>query len=291
MRRFVLIILACATLLSSSAEAYDVLILQSRRDTAYDEVLKGFRFAEKTSLRMLVLSEYAEVDIVRIVREERPKVILALGDIALSASRKVPQTPVVAVMSLGINTMKGSHPNLTGIGMNASPERYIRIFQSMKTRRIGVIYNPARSGWYLRLARRAAEAAGIELIAREISSPREVVENLSALAGKVDALWMLPDITAVTRNTTEAYFQFGQQQAVPVVSFAGNYLGLGAAVVLEIDRVAMGHQAGEIVAALLRGIPGENIPINFPGGIIVRTNPSVIRRLGSSFTEKELRLR
>lgn len=285
MRRFILLILALATLLPSLAQAYDILVLQSKRDPVYEEVLKGFRSERTASQRVIVLSDYAEVDIVRIVREDRPKLILALGDAALTAARKVQQTPVVAVMSLGINSRKTSQPNLTGIGMFAPPDRFIRMFQSMKTRRVGVIYNPARSGWYLRLARQAAEEAGIELVTREVSAPRETVERLSKLAGKVDALWMLPDSTAVTRETAEAYFNFGQQQAVPVVSFAANYLGLGAAAVLEIDRIAIGRQADAMVAALLRGGRIESIPLSFPNGIKVKTNPSVLKHLGASLNE------
>lgn len=277
MRRLVLVILALATLLPSLALGYDVLVLQSTRNPAYDEVLKGFRFEKKTSLRMLVLSDYAEIDIVRIVREDRPKLILAVGDAALTAARKVQNTPVVAVMSLGVHNRKHSQPNLTGIGMYAPPEQYIALFKNMKTRRVGMIYNPARSDWYLRLARQAAEEAGIELVTREVSAPRETVERLSTLADKVDALWMLPDSTAVTRESTEAYFRFGQQQAVPVVSFAANYLGLGAAAVLEIDRVAIGRQADAMIAALLSGDRIEDMPLSFPSGITVRTNPSVFR--------------
>jgi putative tryptophan/tyrosine transport system substrate-binding protein len=289
MGRLVLFILACAILLPVSAGAYDVLILQSQRDTACDEVLKGYRFEEKTSVRLLTLSDYAEVDVVRIVREERPKVILAIGNAALRAARQVSQIPVVAVLSLGVHDKKSSHPNLTGIGMFVSPEHYIRMFQTMRTRRVGVIYNPASSGWYLRLARQAAETYGIELVAREVSTSREVIERLSGLAGKVDALWMLPDSTAVARETVEAYFRFGQQQAVPVVAFATNYLGLGAAAVLEIDRIALGRQAEDIVTDLLNDTYRDGISLSFPRGISVRTNPSVLKRLGFSFTERDFR--
>ncbi len=283
MRRLIFLMLSLATLFPTLAQAYDVLVLQSRHDPAYEEVLKGFGFKQKTSLRLLVLTDYAEIDVVRIVREDRPKTILAVGDAALTAVRKVQQTPVIAVMTLGISSLNASHPNLTGIGMFAHPDRYVDLFRAMKTRRIGVVYNPARSGWYLRLARLAAENAGIELVTREVSSPRETVDKLAKLAGKVDALWMLPDSTAVTRETAEAYFRFGQQQAVPVVSFAANYLGLGAAAVLEIDRVAMGSQAEAMVAALLRGERVENLPLGFPSGMKVKTNPSVLKHLESPF--------
>lgn len=287
MRRLLLIILALATLLPSLAQAYDILILQSRRDPAYEEVLKGLSAQHSTSQRTLVLSDYAEVDVVRIVREDRPRLILAVGDAALTAARKVQQTPVVAVMSLGVHNRKTSQTNVTGIGMFVPPEQYMSMFKAMKTKRVGVIYNAAKSEWYLRLARQTAEAANIELVTREVSVPRDTIEKISSLAGKVDALWMLPDSTAVTRETTEAYFNFGQQQAVPVISFAANYLGLGAAAVLELDRLAIGRQADAIIAKRLSSESSENIPLRFPKGIKLKTNPNVLRNLGSSFSERD----
>jgi len=283
-----LLILALATLFPSLSQAYDVLVVLSRRNPAYDEVLKGFRFEQKTSLRLLVLADYAEIDIVRIVSEDRPRLILTVGDAALKAARKVQNTPVVALMAVGIHNRKSAQPNLTGIVMYAPSEQYINMFKALKIRRIGVLCNPARSGWYLRQARQAAEEAGIELVVREVSAPRETIGKLTALSGRVDALWMLPDSTAVTRETTEAYFHFGQQQGIPVVSFAGNYLGLGAAAVLEIDLVALGRQADAMVTALLKG---DSSPLAFPNGITVKTNSSVLKRLGSSFNESDFQLK
>ena len=72
-------ILVMATLLPVLAQAYDVLVLQSRRDPAYEEVLKGFNNVLKVSKRVIVLSDYAEVDVVRIVREDQPSLILTLS--------------------------------------------------------------------------------------------------------------------------------------------------------------------------------------------------------------------
>ena len=276
------IILAMATLLPTIAEAYDVLVLQSRRDTGYEEALKGFLTDNRASHRLVVLSDYAEVDVVRIVREDRPRLILALGDAALKETRKIQFTPVVALMALGVHDKKALRTNLTGIGMFVPPERYINIFKTLKKRRIGLIYNPTKCNWYLWLAQNAAQAAGITLVTREVSKPIETPEKLSSLAGKVDALWMLPDATSVTRETTEAYFRFGQDHAVPVVSFATTYLGLGAAAVLEIDRIGLGRQANAIVSAILDGDLMGSIPIAFPKNIILRSNPVVLKRLGQS---------
>ena len=286
MRRLVLLILALATLLPSLAQAYDVLILQSRRDPAYEEVLSGFRSGQSVSQRVVVLADYAEVDVVRIVREDRPRMILAVGDTAVTAAQPIRTLPVIAVLALGIHTRK-SAANLTGISMFVQPERYISMFHSMKIRRVGVVYNEAKSGWYLEMARKAARKTGLELVVREISVPHETVGQLATLAGKVDALWMLPDTTAVTRETAEAYFRFGQQNAVPVISFAPSYLGLGAAAVLEIDRVALGRQAFALSAKLLKigtkngenGENGENMTFSFPQKTARKYNPTVFKNL------------
>lgn len=280
MRYLLSLIIALATLLPLTAQAYDVLVLQSRRDPAYDEVLKGFRAGRDFSKRVVVLSDYAEADIPRMVREERPALVLALGDAALAATRKLRQTPVIALMTLGIHDRQAPPPNMACIGMFAPPERYLALFQGLKARRVGVIHNPGKSGWYLRQARQEAARMGIELVVREVQAPRDTLARLTSLKGEVDALWMLPDTVAVTRETVEAYFRFSQEENIPVVSFAGAYLGLGAAAVLEIDRAELGRQAGDMAATLLREGEAAGQPVAWPRATALRTNPSVLRRLG-----------
>ncbi len=285
MRILAAVIFSLALLLPAVADAYDVLVLQSRRDPAFAEALSGFRGNRAFSERVIVLSDYADVDITRIVREDHPLLVLALGDSALEAARKLRQTPVVALISLGIRSRRGSNPNLTGIDMFAPPERYLSLFQGMKRHRVGLIHHPARSGWYVQQARQAAQRMGVELVVREVSTPRDTLSQLASLAGKVDALWMLPDATAVTRETAEAYFRFSQEQNVPVVSFAGAYLGLGAAAVLEIDRTELGRQAADMTSAILNGAEAADIPLAYPRRVLLKTNPSVLKHLGIA-TEK-----
>lgn len=273
------LILALATLFPTLANAYEILVLQSRRDPAIEEVLKSFRSACSNSHRTLVMADYAEVDLVRIVREENPRLILAVGDTALKAASRINRTPVIALMAVGVHIQAASQANLTGIDMFVSPEQYMTVFKSLKTRRVGVIHNPAKSGWYLRQARQAAEKAGITLVTREVASPRDTLSQLSSLSGKVDALWMLPDTTAVTRDTSEAYFRFGQSQSVPVVSFSSSYLGLGAGAVVEINRAELGRQACDLVIEHLQGNSTGEKQVEFPRSTAIKTNPDVLKRL------------
>lgn len=277
---FRIALLGCLVLAPLWAEAYEVLILQSSPSPVYDQVLRGVRSARRFSERLLVLSEYSEVDLQRIVREERPLVILALGDEALNLARSVRRLPVVGLLSSSLRAVAASHPSLTGVEVQVAPERYLAIFQVLKSRRVGVIGNPVVSGHYIGRARQAAVRHGIELVVREVESAREVSGQLAALRGSVDALWLLPDTTAVARENVEAYFLFSMQQQVPVVAFSAAYLPAGAAVAVEIDRHDVGRQGGELVAALLRGEEMEDLPPTTPRRAVLRYNQTVLRRLG-----------
>ena len=279
MRRVLLLILALL-FLAGPAAAYEVLVVQSQRGAAYDEMLKGFRSACSASSRVLVISDYAELDMARVVREDRPRVVVAIGDGALDTLKKVRQTPIVSLLSLSLRSQAANRANLTGVDLLVPPERFIPLFKTLKARRIGILYDPAKSSAYLKRARSAAAEAGLELKVAELSSQKQVVARLLEMVGKVDALWMIPDTTAVGAETMKAYFLFSMQQQVPVVSFAEPYLGMGAATVLEIDWKMLGKQAGEMAAQVLAGTPVDGMPVASPHKAALKVNRAVLRNLG-----------
>lgn len=278
MRILIALIIALATFMPSLTDAYEVLVLQSRRDPAMEEVMKGLRSVCSFSHRLLVMSDYAEVDVTRIVREEHPRLILTVGDAALRAVSRINRIPVMALMAVSVRNQAATQPNLTGIDMYAPPEKYIEVFKTLKARRIGVIYSQSRSGQYMRKARHAADRAGIELIAREVNSPRDTLVQLSSLSGRVDAIWMLPDTGAVSRESSVAYFSFGQSQDIPVVSFSSAYLALGASAVVDISRPGLARQGCDMISELLRGKAVSSVPIEFPDLTSIKTNFEVLKR-------------
>jgi len=289
LRRLIALIIALAILIPSWADAYDVLVLQSRRDPALEEVTKCLRTSCAFSHRLLVMSDYAEVDVTRIVREEHPRLILVIGDGALRAASRINKVPVMSLMAVGVRRQAEIQPNLTGIDMYAPPARYMELFKGLKARRVGVIYSKSRSGHYLRGARHAAEKAGIELVSREVSSPRETMGQLSSLSGRVDALWMLPDPGAVNRESSMAYFRFGRSREIPIVSFSSAYLGLGASAVVDIGRSSLASQGCDMVMELLQGKGTDTVPIQFPDLTSVRTNPQALKRFKQEQSNSGLR--
>ncbi|HEY5995647.1 MAG TPA: ABC transporter substrate binding protein [Candidatus Deferrimicrobiaceae bacterium] len=271
--------LALALLAALPAWGADVLVVQSGRSAAYEESLRGFQAVYKGTVQTVVLSDYAEVDVVRLVNEEHPRLVLAVGDAAIGASRKVGQVPVVGLLSLSLNLAKAPAGPFSAVGMLPPPERYLELCQRLGAKRVGVIHDPARTGQYLKRARQAARPLGIELVVREVHTPPDTIARLEQLEGAVDALWMLPDATAVTSATLDAWFLFSLRQKVPVVTFSEQYLARGAAVSLDVDRTDLGHQAGELANALLTRAASPPVSLD-ARKVQAHGNPTVGRNLG-----------
>jgi putative tryptophan/tyrosine transport system substrate-binding protein len=269
------LIVAALLVIPLPALGYDVLVLQSLHEKGYDEAVRGLRRECKASMRTVVLSDYVEADITRISREEHPRLIVAVGDRALALAEKLRNAPVLYMMALNPKPRQ----RVTGVGMLLDPARYCSVFESLGCKRVGVVYDPARSGTYLKKAQTLARRSGIELLLREVRAPRETPGMLENLKGKVDAIWMLPDLTAVSPESTEAYFLFSQGERVPVVTFAEVYLSMGGAVALGIDRFDIGRQLGEMAQSVLNGAPIEEIPAQAPRRVLSKTNEGVLRRL------------
>ena len=270
-----ILVVTLLLLIPLPAFAYDVLVLQSMHEKGYDEAVNGFKRECRASMRRLVLTDYAEADITRITREEHPKLIVAVGDRALELARKQRSTPVLYMMALNPRPRTG----VTGVGMLLDPSRYLFVFDALGTGKVGVIYDPARSGAYLKRAQSAASRNRIDLVLREVRSAKETPAMLQSLRGKVDAIWMLPDTTAVSPASTEAYFLFSQGERVPVVTFADIYLSMGGAVALTIDRHDIGRQLGEMALEVLDGTDVDDLPAGFPRRVVTRTNDGVVRQL------------
>jgi putative tryptophan/tyrosine transport system substrate-binding protein len=274
--RILILLLSFLLSIPLPAFAYDILVLQSLHEKGYEEAIRGVKRECKVAMRTVVLSDYAEADLTRIIREERPRLVIAVGDRALDLAQKQSNIPVLYMMTLSPKY----HKRMSGVGMLIDPARYLAVFETLGSKRVGMVYDPARSGTYLKRAQSAARRLGIELVLREVHAPKDTPTMLESLTGRVDALWMLPDLTAVSPASTEAYFLFSQAQRVPVVTFAEVYLTMGGAVSLSIDRFDIGKQVGEMAKSLLDGSTSiEELSPKSPRRALTKTNDSVLRRL------------
>lgn len=258
----------------------ELLIVQSQRRPVYDQAVRLIQNSCAASSETQVMSEYAEFDLGRIVREEQPRIVIAIGQQAFMEARKLRRTPVV--YSLALNVDEDSlADNINGVSMHVSPDKYLKLFKNLHLHRVGILYNPKISGGWLKRARQAAADAGVELVPLVVNSPREVPAALTRLEKlSVDALWMIPDSAAVAPESLDAYFHFAQQESLPVVSFARGYLLKGAVAVLEGSRTAMAEQGCSMIRKILGGTPAAALATVDIYEADLFTNVNVANRLG-----------
>lgn len=273
-----------------SEAAQKLLVLQSLRVMPYEETLRGVRSVFSGKYKRLVLSEMEGIDLARIVREERPDVILAIGTEALVKVKKIKDTPIVYLMAPDPPDAISSAENITGVTMNISPEKQLSSFLNAlpAIKRVGLLYNPAKTGSLAKKAQTAARAMGIELIAREVRNPKDVFTLTESMKGSIDAFWMLPDTTVVTPETVEFILLFSLKNKIPVLTFSEKYVEMGAFMALEIDPYELGKQGGETVRKILAGYPAQNIPRSEPRGTVLTINNKVAKKLGISLSNELL---
>lgn len=143
-------------------------------------------------------------------------------------SRDLMKNDIRVVIALGRNGLKtassfGSNVNVVVGGVISAPDTETRgmtilslapdpalLFSRLKglkqtTKRILVVFDPKQNAWLIRLAREAAAAAGIELVAYEATdlktSVRIYQDILKSIDSTRDALWLPQDTTTVEESS------------------------------------------------------------------------------------------
>jgi putative tryptophan/tyrosine transport system substrate-binding protein len=229
-------------------------------------------------------------DVVRETRKASPSIILSIGMDALEKVKKIEDIPVIYIMTPGPRTIpeSGKGMNFTGVRMNIAQEEQISIFlkavPAIKT--IGVIYNPDKTRQLAQRAIDACKKAGINLIAKELSDPRESPPAIKSMEGKVDGFWMLPDSSIFTAETIEYLFLFSIVNRVPILTFSEIYLESGALMSVGVDSFDMGAQAGRIANEILAGKPLSSYPPVDAKKEVISINTKTAEKLGIHIDEE-----
>lgn len=273
------------SLLLSGATVFagDILVLQSMRVKPFDEALRGFRSVCKAdSKTVVVLADAEGSDLLRMKREERPRLILAIGADALQRVKKIGDIPIIYLMVLNPEKITGGGKNIVGIDMNIPPEKYLSLIESLNLPKlkVGIFYDPAKTGAFVKRIQQTARARGIDITAKEIRHPRNVPKLLTKMKGACNLFWLIPDATVVTPETVELILRFSQQNGTPVVTFAGKYVDKGALASLDIDGFDLGKQGGEMANRILDGTRVSDIPYTEARKAVVKVNRKVAKKLG-----------
>jgi putative ABC transport system substrate-binding protein len=173
--------------------------------------------------------------------------------------------------------------NITGASMNVPVDQSIRLFKQLSAtiRRIGVVYNPAKTGYLVQRAQAAARAQGLQLLGREVSSPKEAIAAVDAIQDTIDALWILPDETTLAPPVVQQMLLTSYRRKIPLLGLSESQVQMGALLSLSFrSGEDIGRQAGELSNAILGGKAASEIPYTTARQLRLAVNLKAAQKLG-----------
>lgn len=230
---------------------------------------------------------------------QKVDVIVAIGTTAAQAAVSITKGSSIPVVFSSVSspgdaglTQTGKESRLTGVSNKAKVggqfALFLKLLSHVRPLRLGVIYNPGEANSASNNAdmKRVAseEFKEIELVFAAATKTSEVSVAAQSLVGKVDALFVNNDNTAL--SAFESIVTVARANKIPAFVSDIDLLDRGALAAHGPNQYELGRQTGMIVADLLYGKrkPGE-IAIQYPDRLENRVNRKAAEEIGLTIPE------
>jgi putative ABC transport system substrate-binding protein len=274
-----------ATLPNCTAAA-EIAILKSSDIAAYTQAIEAF----KAALPDIGFIEYdLQGDVARgrklarQIRASDPSLVFAVGlKAALVAKLEIVDTPVIFSMVLDPAKYDLKASNMAGISLEVPLDRQFSTIRAIlpRLKRIGVLYDPEKTGALLDAARRQARTHGLEIVERKIRTENQLPATAKELILQVDALWLIPDSTVLTEESLGFLLSTALDHNVPVIAFSPEFVRHGALFGLSVHPADIGRQTALLAKKLLAGTAPSSISTVSPEQVRLAVNLKTARFLG-----------
>lgn len=172
-----------------------------------------------------------------------------------------------------------------GISLSLPAKRHLQdIKQALpQAEQVGLLFNPEQNNSFYQQVRAMDNFFGLQIVPLQISSSQEIPEVLQASWEDIDALWMIPDRTVISRALVQFIIKEAVYAQKPVIGYNRFFYDSGAAVAYAFDYQQIGYQTGKLVQARLKGLPCRS---NAPAYELL-INKKVMRSLGLQLPEAQ----
>jgi len=155
--------------------------------------------------------------------------------------------------------------NVTGVSDMQPMEPILALAKQFNpdAKTVGMVFNSGESNsvFLVEAAKKAAGAMGLEIVEAPASNSSEVQAAAKSLVGRVDAIAVVGDNTAVT--ALEAIVKVCNENKIPLLVGDPDSVKRGAAAGYGFDYADLGKQAGYQAAMILGGTPIKDIPVEY----------------------------
>jgi putative ABC transport system substrate-binding protein len=265
--------------------AAEVAIIKSKNIQSYNEAITGF-----TVNCNLKITEYdmegnrdRGIQIAKKIGTDKPDLVFVVGaEAAVVAKDNLKDIPVLYAMVLDPAGKGIAGENIAGISLDIPVKTQLNTLKSIspKTVKIGVIYNPRKTGTLVEEARAAAKELGLTLIDSKIDTAEDVPRALRAFAEGIDAFWMVPDPSLGSEAAFKAILDFTLDKKIPFLAFSKAFVEHGALISLAANYANIGQQACTIATKIMQGTKPAKIGMNPPKGLELTFNLTTAKKIG-----------
>lgn len=172
--------------------------------------------------------------------------------------------------------------NVTGVSDLQPVEPILALAKQFNpnAKSVGIVYNAGESNsiYIVEAAKKAAANMGLEIVEATASNSSEVQAAAKSLVGRVDAVAVIGDNTAVT--ALEAIVKVCREAKIPLLAGDTDSVKRGAAAGYGFDYQDLGKQAGYQAALILGGTPIKDIPVEYAKNLQLSINEKAAQAQG-----------
>jgi putative ABC transport system substrate-binding protein len=173
-----------------------------------------------------------------------------------------------------VTTPAAPEANVTGVSDLQPVEPILELAKQFNpdAKSVGIVYNAGESNsvYIVEAAKKAAGTMGLEIVEATASNSSEVQAAAKSLVGRVDAIAVIGDNTAVT--ALEAIVKVCNENKIPLLAGDTDSVKRGAAAGYGFDYMDLGKQAGYQAAMILGGTPIKDIPVEYAKNLQLSIN-------------------
>ena len=272
-----------------------VVIIQSQQIAAYNEAIKGFEKGCKgknISIKAIYNLNGDADEGKRIIQnikdnKHKPDLVLAVGILAATlVKEQFTDIPIIFCMVINHKRFNLEGNNITGISSEVSVEDQFTILKELLGARknVGVIYDPTKTGNIVSEANRVIKKLEFNFIKKEVASESEVAPALKNMIDKIDALWMIPDSTVITKTSLHAISKTLLEHHLPIFCTSDAIVKAGALVSVSPDYIHTGRQAARMAQTLLSNPTTTSLGIKQPDKLKLTVNTKTAEIIGINLT-------
>lgn len=177
--------------------------------------------------------------------------------------------------------------NVTGVSDMQPVKPILELATTFRpdAKNVGMVYNAGESNsvFLVEQAEKDAATMGLTIVKAPASTSAEVQAAATSLVGRVDAIAVIGDNTAV--SALEAIVKVCNENDIPLVAGDPDSVKRGAVACYGFDYYDLGKQTGAMAAQILSGTAIADIPVQFAENLQLSINETAAAAQGVTIPE------